>query len=250
MPYFKNSEDIMSDQLKKFYKGLDELGISLTEEQMNQFVQYYELLIEKNKVMNLTTITDFDEVVEKHFLDSLSIVKVMDLTKVSRVMDIGSGAGFPGIPLKIVFPHLKMVMVDSVNKKVTFINECIDQIGLSNAKAVHGRVEDLGHDANYRESNDLVVSRAVASLDSLSEFCLPFVRVGGDFISYKSGKVDEELTNGKKAITVLGGKLVKDIRFQIPNTDMERAFLVIHKVKPCGKKYPRKAGTPKKSPIR
>lgn len=240
----------MEYNLDKFNKGLDDLGISLSEEQMNQFLQYYELLIEKNKVMNLTAITEFDEVVEKHFLDSLAIVKVMDISKVSKVMDIGSGAGFPGMPLKIAFPHLKITMVDSVNKKVNFINECIDKIGLHNVEAVHGRVEDLGHDGRYRESADLVVSRAVAALVSLAEYCLPFVRVGGDFVSYKSVKVDEELAEGKKAITVLGGKVKKNIRFQLTGTELERSFLLIHKEKPCGKKYPRKAGTPTKTPIR
>lgn len=240
----------MSYNLDKFHKGLDELGISLTEEQVNQFIQYYELLVEKNKVMNLTAITEFDEVMEKHFLDSLSIVKTLDMSKVSKVMDIGSGAGFPGMPLKIAFPHLKITMVDSVNKKVNFINECIDTIGLHNAEAVHGRVEDLGHDMKYRETADLVVSRAVAALVSLAEYCLPFVRVGGDFVSYKSVKVDEELAEGKKAITVLGGKVKKNVRFQLPGTDLERSFLLIHKEKTCGKKYPRKAGTPTKTPIR
>lgn len=240
----------MEYNLDKFNEGLDDLGISLSEEQMNQFLQYYELLIEKNKVMNLTAITEFDEVVEKHFLDSLAIVKVMDISKVSKVMDIGSGAGFPGMPLKIAFPHLKITMVDSVNKKVNFINECIDKIGLHNVEAVHGRVEDLGHDGRYRESADLVVSRAVAALVSLAEYCLPFVRVGGDFVSYKSVKVDEELAEGKKAITVLGGKVKKNIRFQLTGTELERSFLLIHKEKPCGKKYPRKAGTPTKTPIR
>lgn len=240
----------MEYNLDKFNKGLDDLGISLSEEQMNQFLQYYELLVEKNKVMNLTAITEFDEVVEKHFLDSLAIVKVMDISKVSKVMDIGSGAGFPGMPLKIAFPHLKITMVDSVNKKVNFVNECIEKIGLHNVEAVHGRVEDLGHDGRYRENADLVVSRAVAALVSLAEYCLPFVRVGGDFVSYKSVKVDEELAEGKKAITVLGGKVKKNIRFQLTGTELERSFLLIHKEKPCGKKYPRKAGTPTKTPIR
>lgn len=240
----------MSYNLDKFHKGLEELGIILTEEQANQFIQYYELLVEKNKVMNLTAITEFDEVVEKHFLDSLSIVKVMDMSKVSKVMDIGSGAGFPGMPLKIAFPHLKVTMVDSVNKKVNFINECIGEIGLHNVEAIHGRVEDLGHDMRYRETADLVVSRAVAALVSLAEYCLPFVKVSGDFVSYKSVKVDEELAEGKKAITVLGGKVKKNVRFQLPGTELERSFLLIHKEKSCGKKYPRKAGTPTKTPIR
>lgn len=240
----------MDYQLDSFKKGLEDLKISLSEEQMDQFIKYYELLIEKNKVMNLTTITDFNEVVEKHFLDSLSLVKVMDMSKVQTVLDMGTGAGFPGIPIKIAFPHVNITLVDSVNKKIEFIRESADKIGLHNIETKHGRVEDLGHDEKYREQYDLVVSRAVASLPSLVEYCLPFAKVGGAFLSYKSGKVDEELDSAKKAIQVLGGNLVKDERFQIPGTEMERAFLLIKKEKPCAKKYPRKAGTPTKTPIR
>lgn len=240
----------MDYQLDSFKKGLEDLKISLSEKQMDQFIKYYELLIEKNKVMNLTTITDFNEVVEKHFLDSLSLVKVMDMSKVQTVLDMGTGAGFPGIPIKIAFPHVNITLVDSVNKKIEFIRESADKIGLHNIETKHGRVEDLGHDEKYREQYDLVVSRAVASLPSLVEYCLPFAKVGGAFLSYKSGKVDEELDSAKKAIQVLGGNLVKDERFQIPGTEMERAFLLIKKEKPCAKKYPRKAGTPTKTPIR
>lgn len=243
----------MEYQLDSFKKGLSDLGIFLSDGQLNQFVAYYELLVEKNKVMNLTAITDFEEVVQKHFLDSLSLVKVLDMSRVNKILDMGTGAGFPGIPIKIAFPECHITLVDSVNKKIDFIKESAEKIGLHNLEAIHGRVEDLGHMEMYREQYDLVVSRAVAALPALVEYCLPFVKVGGDFLSYKSVKVDEELSAGKKAIQVLGGSLKKDIRFRLPGAEgieMERAFLLIKKEKPCPKKYPRKAGTPTKTPIR
>lgn len=243
-------ENDMEYQLDGFRKGLSDLNIVLSEEQIKQFFMYYELLVEKNRVMNLTAITDFEEVVQKHFLDSLSLVKVLEENPKGRILDMGTGAGFPGVPIKIAFPDCNVTLVDSVNKKIAFIQEAVKKIGLHNVKAVHGRVEDLGHEASYREQYNLVVSRAVATLPTLVEYCLPFVKVGGSFLSYKSVKVDEELSAGKKAIQVLGGRLEKDIRFQLPGTEMERAFLLIKKEKPCPKKYPRKAGTPTKTPIR
>lgn len=240
----------MEYQLDSFKEGLSDLGLSLSEEQLKQFIKYYELLVEKNKVMNLTAITDFEEVVRKHFLDSLSLVKVLDMKQTEKILDMGTGAGFPGIPIKIAFPDCHITLVDSVNKKIEFIKEAAAEIGLHNIEAIHGRVEDLGHTSAYREQYDLVVSRAVAALPALVEYCLPFVKVGGAFLSYKSVKVDEELSAGKKAIQVLGGRLEKDIRFQLSGTEMDRAFLLIKKEKPCPKKYPRKAGTPTKTPIR
>lgn len=239
----------MEYNLENFKEGLTDLGISLSEEQLTQFIKYYELLIEKNRVMNLTAITDFDEVVQKHFLDSLSLVKVLEEKPVGKILDMGTGAGFPGIPIKIAFPDCSMTLVDSVNKKIGFIQEAVQVIGLHNVEAIHGRVEDLGHDVSHREQYDLVVSRAVAALPVLVEYCLPFVKLGGAFLSYKSVKVDEELSAGKKAIQVLGGRIKKDVRFQLPGTEIERAFLLIEKEKPCPKKYPRKAGTPTKTPI-
>lgn len=240
----------MEYQLDGFQKGLLDLGLSLSEEQIGQFLKYYELLIEKNQVMNLTAITDFEEVVQKHFLDSLSLVKVLGKKPSGKILDMGTGAGFPGIPIRIAFPDCDITLVDSVNKKILFIQEAVEKISLHNVKAIHGRVEDLGHENDFREQYDLVVSRAVAALPALVEYCLPFVKVGGVFLSYKSVKVDEELSAGKKAIQILGGRLEKDVRFQLPGTELERAFLLIRKEKPCPKKYPRKAGTPTKTPIR
>lgn len=240
----------MEYQLDGFRKGLSDLGLSLSEMQIKQFIDYYELLIEKNKVMNLTSITDFDEVIQKHFLDSLSLVKVLGRKPDGNILDLGTGAGFPGIPIKIAFPDCQVTLVDSVNKKIAFIQDAARAIGLHNVEAIHGRIEDLGQDAAYREQYDFVVSRAVASLPVLAEYCLPFVKIGGAFLPYKSVKLDEELSAGKKAIQILGGQLEEDVRFQLPGTEMERAFLLIRKEKPCPKKYPRKAGTPAKTPIR
>ena len=226
--------------LEGFERGLFELGITLSEEQKTQFLQYYELLVEWNSFMNLTAITEFDQVITKHFLDSLSLVKVCD---------VGTGAGFPGIPLKIAFPEVEVVLLDSLNKRVKFLNEVIGQLGLSKITAVHGRAEDFARQKDYREQFDLVVSRAVANLSSLSEYCLPYVKVGGRFVSYKSGKLNEELAAAQKAIHVLGGEAKEPVYFQLTGTEDERSFVCIKKGKATPKKYPRKAGTPAKEPI-
>lgn len=235
--------------LEGFERGLFELGIKLSEEQKTQFLQYYELLVEWNSFMNLTAITEFDQVITKHFLDSLSLVKVCDVAQAGRILDVGTGAGFPGIPLKIAFPEVEVVLLDSLNKRVKFLNEVIGQLGLSKITAIHGRAEDFARQKEYREQFDLVVSRAVANLSSLSEYCLPYVKVGGRFVSYKSGKLSEELTAAQKAIHVLGGEAKEPVYFQLTGTEDERSFVCIEKGKTTPKKYPRKAGTPAKEPI-
>ena len=233
-----------------FESKLAELGITLTEEQKKQFVQFYELLVEWNKVMNLTGITDYEKVNEKHFIDSLSIVKAIDINKVETVIDIGTGAGFPGIPLKIAFPHLKIVLLDSLNKRINFLNHVIKELGLQNISTIHGRAEDFAKMPEYREKFDLCVSRAVSNLATLSEYCLPYVKLGGMFVPYKSGEIDDEVNESKTAIYLLGGKLDEVVKFQLPGTEIGRSFLKIEKKQTTSKKYPRKAGLPAKEPLK
>ena len=239
----------MNYNLEKFKNGLQQLHIELSEKQMEQFLQYYEMLIEKNKVMNLTAITEFDEVVEKHFLDSVSLTQQLDLHQPLKVIDLGTGAGFPGIPLKIVFPELEITLMDSLNKRVLFLQDVISSLQLQNIEAVHGRAEEAARNKKYRESFDLCVSRAVANISTLSEYCLPFVKIGGSFISYKSSTIEDELKDGKKGIAILGGK-VKDVyKFTLPDSKLQRSFVIIEKEKKTPKAYPRKAGTPSKDPL-
>lgn len=237
----------MDYNLSKFEAGLAELQISLSKEQMKQFLLYYEMLIETNKVMNLTAITDFDEVIEKHFLDSLSIVKVFDFTNDITILDMGTGAGFPGIPLKIVYPEVKIVLADSLNKRIRFLQEVISALELPKVEAIHARAEEMARNKIYREQFDLCVSRAVANLSSLSEYCIPFVKEGGTFISYKSGEVDEEVKNSKKAVSILGGKMKEVYKFDL--YEQKRSFVIISKDKRTPRMYPRKAGTPTKEPL-
>lgn len=233
-------------------RELNQFSIILENLQINQFYQYYELLDEWNKVMNLTAITDQKEVITKHFVDSLALVKAMGeiSTKEYKIIDIGTGAGFPGIPLKIAFPQLKITLMDSLNKRIKFLNEVIEQLGLKEITAMHSRAEDLGRDKDYREKYDLSVSRAVANLSTLSEYCMPFVKPGGFFISYKSGKIEEELSSAKHAIFLLGGKVNGIESFMLDGAEAERTLIKIEKVSEISKKYPRKAGVPGKEPLK
>jgi 16S rRNA (guanine527-N7)-methyltransferase len=207
------------------------------------------MLIEKNKVMNLTAITEFDEVIVKHFADSLSICTVLP-EDVKTVCDLGTGAGFPGIPMAIAYPELQFTLIDSLNKRIKFLQEVVDELGLTNVTLVHARAEEAGRNKLYRENFDLVVSRAVANIATLSEYCLPLVKVSGYFISFKSGDVSEEIDNSGSAIKKLGGSLQKPIYFDLPETDISRSFLIINKEKSTPKAYPRKAGTPSKEPLK
>ena len=242
-------EEKMMAEKSKFEEELEKLNINLTEHQKEQFDRYYQMLVEWNKVMNLTGITEYDEVVMKHFVDSLSIVKVNGFDNVTTIIDVGTGAGFPGIPLKIVFPEIKITLLDSLNKRIKFLNAVIDELELENIETIHGRAEDFSKKEDYREQYDLCVSRAVANLATLSEYCLPYVKVGGCFIPYKSGEIDEELNNSKKAVQILGGKIEEVVKFQLPDTDIGRSFVKIKKNKNTAKKYPRKAGLPAKEPL-
>ena len=252
----------MSDyNVDQFVKNLDEFGIELSENQIKQFLDYYELLVEWNSFMNLTAITEFDEVIQKHFLDSLSLIKAFDLRKDNiSVLDVGTGAGFPGIPLKIAFPNLQVTLLDSLNKRVKFLNEVIDKLELTNISALHGRAEDYAKQENYREAFDLCVSRAVANLSTLSEYCLPYVKIGGSFISYKSENITRtsvktksgeknEMEAAKKAIFLLGGKVEEQVEFNLPDSDIYRNLVVVCKEQKTPKKYPRKAGLPSKEPL-
>lgn len=228
---------------------LENLNLQPTQEQLSKLYFFYELLIEKNKVMNLTGITEYEEVIDKHFVDSVSIIKAIDLNKKIRVIDLGTGAGFPGIPLKIMFPNIEIVLVDSLNKRIKFLEEVVEQLQLTDISCIHSRAEDLAQNKEYREQFDLCVSRAVANLSTLCEYCIPFVKVGGNFVSYKSGVIQEELEQAKYAISTLGGELSEVINFTLPETDIERSFIKIKKNKNTQKKYPRKAGLPGKEPL-
>ena len=238
----------MNYNVEYFLYELGKLNISLSKMQINQFIRFYEMLIEKNKVMNLTAITEFDEVIDKHFLDSLNLFRLIDLNSEKRILDLGTGAGFPGIPLKIAFPKIKITLVDSLNKRVMFLNDVVNQLGLEDVECVHARAEDLAKKKEYREEYDICVSRAVANLSTLSEYCIPFVKVGGNFISYKSGDCDEEISSSKAAIKKLGARISKVENFEIK--DMGRSFVVIDKISSTPSKYPRKAGLPSKEPLK
>lgn len=228
---------------------LGELGIKQDQNQLERFHKFYQLLIEWNKVMNLTGITEYEDVVEKHFVDSLSIIKAVDLSRIHTVIDVGTGAGFPGIPLKIAFPHLGVVLLDSLNKRIKFLDEVISQLGLTEIRTIHGRAEEYARKEEYREQFDLCVSRAVANLSTLSEYCLPYIRVGGIFVPYKSGEIDDEVEQSKKAVRILGGNIKDVMKFELPGTDIHRSFVLIHKEQHTQKKYPRKAGIPAKEPL-
>lgn len=225
------------------------VNIELTNKQIGQFNDYYTMLIEKNKVMNLTGIVEYHEVVIKHFIDSILINDYFDFSKKSNIIDVGTGAGFPGIPLKIVYPNINITLLDSLNKRVKFLQEVIESIGLENVNCIHGRAEDFGHNSEYREKYDLCVSRAVANLSTLSEYCLPFVKQNGFFISYKSFNSDDEINQAEKAISKLASKLISSNTRLLPETEIYRKFICIKKISVLNKKYPRKAGLPSKEPL-
>lgn len=233
--------------ISQFQKDLEAFHITLTEKQIEQFLTYYELLIEKNKVMNLTAITEFKEALKKHFIDSLSLVTVFDLKGELSLLDVGTGAGFPGIPLKIAFPNLRVTLLDSLRKRVDFLQEVIDVLSLDNMEPLHGRAEDFAKPDMLRERFDICVSRAVANLSTLSEYCLPYVKIGGSFVSYKTD--DTEVEKANHAIQILGGVVREQKAFTLPFSDISRNLIVIEKCRPTPGQYPRKAGTANKKPI-
>ncbi len=207
------------------------------------------MLVETNNAVNLTAITEFDEVGEKHFLDSVASAAFIDFKKYESLIDIGTGAGFPGLPLKILFPHLNIVLADSLNKRINFLNLVIEELELTGVCAVHGRAEELARDPEYRERFDICVSRAVSRLSSLSELCLPLVRQDGLFIPYKSKEVNEELQEAERAIKIFGGEISEKKDIYLGSSNLFRSFPVIKKVKPTPDLYPRKNGVPQKKPI-
>jgi len=234
----------------QFEKDLTALNIDLSEKQIEQFLKYYEMLVEWNEFMNLTAITEYEDVMKKHFIDSISLIKAYDVSKSASVIDIGTGAGFPGLALKIAYPNLKITLLDSLNKRIKFLDEVIATLGLTDIDTVHGRAEDFAKPGKLREKYDLCVSRAVANLSTLSEYCLPFVKVGGKFISYKSEKITEEMEDARKAIFILGGKVEGQVEFTLPDSDIYRNLFIIRKDKTTPGKYPRKAGLPAKEPLK
>lgn len=238
----------MKEKISYMSDKFEQAGFTFSDLQKRQFYTFYNMLIDKNKVMNLTGITEFTEVVEKHFLDSIYLNHVTDLDQPVKIIDLGTGAGFPGIPLKIAFPEIEITLVDSLNKRIHFIEEVIEELGLTSIYAVHARAEELARNSEYREKFDLCVSRAVANLSTLEEYCLPFVHIGGKFISYKSGEIEEEVQESKKACFLLGGKLKEVYKFDLEES--KRSFVVVEKVKTTPKTYPRKSGTPSKMPLK
>ena len=235
--------DLLTDSLKEFH-------ITLTNEQFHQFQNYYELMIEWNSFMNLTAITEMDEVIMKHFVDSVSLIQaVPDLAKKGySLIDIGTGAGFPGIPLKIVFPDLKITLLDSLNKRVDFLKQVCDKLKINNVTAIHGRAETYGQNEMYRNQFDFVVSRAVAELPILMEYCVPFAKVNGYFVSYKGKKQEEEVKLAENAFHELSAKFDHLDKFSLREKE-ERYLLFIRKVEETNSKYPRKEGKPKKKPL-
>ena len=239
-------ENIDSNVIKE---KCEKINIKLTDSQFEKFSAFYSLLIESNKKMNLTAITAPEEVMDKHFIDSISIAGMIDLSEIKCIMDVGTGAGFPGIPLGILYPDINICMMDSLNKRILFIQDTIEKLGLTNCKAIHSRAEDLAHLKEYRESFDLCVSRAVASLNVLTEYCLPFVKVNGLFAAYKGGEPEDEISDAERSVRSLGGEIESVRKFMLPDTDINRSIVMIRKKKKTNDRYPRKAGTPKKEPL-
>jgi 16S rRNA (guanine527-N7)-methyltransferase len=234
---------------EQFIDMLGAKGISLSSQQLQQYETYYSTLVEWNEKMNLTAITDKPEVYLKHFYDSITAAFYFNFKQSIHICDVGAGAGFPSLPIKIAFPELHVTIVDSLNKRIGFLEHLSNKLGLENVQFIHDRAETFGQKKEHREAYDVVTARAVARLSVLSELCLPLVKVGGTFVAMKGASAKEELDAGKKAIAVLGGKLNQSYSFTLPQEESERNILIINKEKATPKKYPRKPGTPNKTPI-
>ena len=233
---------------EEFIEELSKLNITLTDTMKNQLEQYYQILVSENKKYNLTAITEKESIYLKHFYDSLTLSKIITLDNLS-LCDIGTGAGFPGLPLKIFCPELKLTLLDSLNKRVKFLQLVVDELGLKDVEVIHARSEEAARNKKYREKFDLATARAVARLPIICEYCLPFVKQGGTFIALKGRQYEEEIQEAQKAFSVLGGKLVKSMPVKLPELEDKRAVVYIKKEKATPKVYPRKAGTPERNPI-
>lgn len=231
-------------------KGIEEYGINLSEIQIEQFMKYKNILQEWNKKINLTAITEDDEIIKKHFIDSISVVKSRIINDGVSIIDVGTGAGFPGIPIKIVMPSVKVILLDSLNKRINFLNEVIRELGLNNIETIHGRAEEMARDEKYREKFDVAIARAVANLTVLSEYCIPYVKLGGHFISMKGPSADEEIQQSKNAIGTLGGKLKEIVETKILDEEINHKLIIVEKIKNTDEKYPRKAGQIEKKPLK
>ena len=233
---------------EKMKEKSTDLGVRFLVEQTEQFFDYMNLLIEWNEKMNLTAIIEPEEIILKHFIDSITILK--DIPDNSKIVDVGTGAGFPGIPLSIMNPTLKITLVDSLNKRLIFLQEVINKLNLKNVEIVHARAEEFGQNKKYRENFDIATSRAVANLSTLSEYLIPLVKVGGKVISMKAASAEQEIEEAKKAIDILGGEIERIKEFKLPQSDIGRTVIIIKKDKQTPNKYPRKPGTPSKEPIK
>lgn len=231
-------------------KGIEEYGINLSEIQIEQFMKYKNILQEWNKKINLTAITEDDEIIKKHFIDSISVVKSRIINDGVSIIDVGTGAGFPGIPIKIIMPSVKVILLDSLNKRINFLNEVIRELGLNNIETIHGRAEEMARDEKYREKFDVAIARAVANLTVLSEYCIPYVKLGGHFISMKGPSADEEIQQSKNAIGTLGGKLKEIVETKILDEEINHKLIIVEKIKNTDEKYPRKAGQIEKKPLK
>lgn len=236
------------DIKKILIDGCKQINVNLEETQANSILKYKDLLLEWNQNVNLTAITEEKEVIIKHFIDSLTILNFINISD-KKIIDIGTGAGFPGLPLKIVEPSIKITLLDSLNKRINVLKEIIKQLNIDHVNLIHGRAEDYGIIKDYREKFDICTSRAVANLAVLCEYSLPFVKVGGTFIGLKGPQLGEELNQAQNAITVLGGQIERIEKIQLPFTDITHSIIFVKKIKQCPSNYPRKAGKPSKNPI-